>query len=411
MRLATWTVIVVLLLSGASLCHSAEIDTSTEEVFCIDIGFKRSTKEFAECVVEFYGRLGANSNTPFNLIVRLLPIDKDGFVQIEATASHPTSALKINDEELEGRVDGKYKIRKLIPVGQETKLVISAFDNKGNQSTKSFNVYRQTQVSSSTYQPLQPEKIKAVRSTDAVAIIIGIQKYKRLPNADYASSDARAFYDYANRALGVKQENIKLLIDEQADGVEILKTLKSWLPANITKNKTTVYFFFSGHGLPSDEGNELYFLPQDVDKDYLERTALKQKELIKIIQDQMPKGVVFFIDACYSGTGRTGETLMAGLRPVELKVSAINYPPNFYVLSSSTANQISTSGREFRHGTFSYFLMRGLEGEADGNNDGDITFQEIQSYLFENVKKYAASNNRIQEPQFFGNLGKSITLK
>ena len=79
---------------------------------------------------------------------------------------------------------------------------------------------------------------------------------------------------------------------------------------------------------------------------------------------------------------------MAGLRPVELKVSPINYPPNFYVLSSSTANQISTSGREFRHGTFSYFLMRGLEGDADSNKDGDITFQEIQTYLFENVKKY-----------------------
>jgi len=156
MRLATWKVIVVFLLSGTSLCHSAEIDTSTEEVFCIDIGFKRNTKEFAECVVEFYGRLGANSNTPFNLIVRLLPIDKDGFVQIEATASHPTSALKINDEELEGRVDGKYKIKKLIPVGQETKLVITAFDKNGNQSSKSFNVFRQTQASSSTYQPLQP---------------------------------------------------------------------------------------------------------------------------------------------------------------------------------------------------------------------------------------------------------------
>ena len=43
--------------------------------------------------------------------------------------------------------------------------------------------------------------------------------------------------------------------------------------------------------------------------------------------------------------------------------------------------------------------------------DGDITFQEIQTYLFENVKKYAASNNRLQEPQFFGNPKTSIVPK
>jgi hypothetical protein len=46
-----------------------------------------------------------------------------------------------------------------------------------------------------------------------VAIIIGIADYKNLPRADYANDDARAFYDYAIRGLGVRAENIKLLVD------------------------------------------------------------------------------------------------------------------------------------------------------------------------------------------------------
>jgi len=249
MRTTTWKIIFAFVLLCVNCPSSAAIDTSEEEVFCLEIGFKKNSKEFSDCVVEFYGRLGARSEKPFNLIVRLLPIDKDGFVQIEAIASHPTSTLRINDDVLEGRADGKYTVKKLIPVGQETKIVVTAFDTKGNQSTKSFNVFRQLQTSTAAYQPLRPESLKATKVSDSVAIIIGIQKYKRLPNADFASNDARIFYDYANKALGVKQEKIKLLIDDQADGVEILKALKSWLPANINSGKTSIYFFFSGHGL------------------------------------------------------------------------------------------------------------------------------------------------------------------
>jgi hypothetical protein len=51
---------------------------------------------------------------------------------------------------------------------------------------------------------------------------------------------------------------------------------------------------------------------------------------------------------------------------------------------------------------FSYFLMKGMEGEADENKDGNITMAEMQSYLKENVGKKAMSINRTQVPQLTG---------
>jgi uncharacterized caspase-like protein len=72
------------------------------------------------------------------------------------------------------------------------------------------------------------------------------------------------------------------------------------------------------------------------------------------------------------------------------------------VISASAPDQISSSSPELRHGIFSYYLMRGMEGEADQNKDGRITVQEMQAYLSEQVTRQAMSMNRTQQPQVVG---------
>ena len=74
-------------------------------------------------------------------------------------------------------------------------------------------------MAGTAYGQLDPSKVKRQPSRDAVAIIIGIGNYKKIPKADFANADAQAFYDYAIRALGIKPENITLLIDESADDI------------------------------------------------------------------------------------------------------------------------------------------------------------------------------------------------
>ena len=40
---------------------------------------------------------------------------------------------------------------------------------------------------------------------------------------------------------------------------------------------------------------------------------------------------------------------------------------------------------EAKHGMFSYFLMKGMEGEADANNDHQITAGELDAYVEQNA--------------------------
>ncbi len=249
---------------------------------------------------------------------------------------------------------------------------------------------------------LQPDAMKRAASKDAVAIIIGIQDYKHMPSAEFANDDARHFYQYAIRALGVPPENIRALIDSGADQSDILKTFKIWLPQRVKSGQTEIYVFYSGHGLPTKNGDSFYFLPTSADKDFLDESAIELNKIIAALKTTNPKSVTFFLDSCYSGYARSGDTLLANARPAKLKSSEATFPSNFTVIAASQSDQISSASPELKHGIFSYYLMRGMEGDADLNKDGKITAGEMHDFLAMQVPKQAEMLNRDQRPQMIG---------
>ncbi len=348
----------------------------------------------------------ANSNG-INLTIYNSVPTSDGNFSIVIETNADTASLKINGEEQGGRADGKYSIKKIARAGGDTQFTIMATDINGNTDTKTITVSRPVAESKTLVVALNPAQVKRQPERDAVAIIIGIADYKNLPRADYANDDARVFYDYAIRALGVKPENIKLLVDADADEVGIFRAFKTWLPSRVS-SKTDVYVFYSGHGLPSADGQGLYVLPQRADRDFIDKTAITQAEINSAIQAAKPKSVTIFLDACYSGQARTGETLLASARPISLKTTTSVFPDTFTVITASAADQISSSSPELKHGIFSYYLMRGMEGDADANKDGRITAGEMQAYLAENVSRQAGMMNRKQEPQLIGDAGRVL---
>ncbi len=329
---------------------------------------------------------------------------------ISVEARTPTASLKIDNEEFGARSDGSYLIKRFAPAGRDSQIKIVVVDTKENLATKIISVSRSLAESKVKYAQLNPSSIKRLSEKDAVAVVIGISEYRNLPKAEFANDDARAFYDYAIRALGVRPENIKLLVDGDAEEVEIIKTFKTWLPSKV-KSTTDVYVFYSGHGLPTQDGQGLYLLPPRADRDFIARTSIQFQEINADLLAAKPKSVTIFMDACYSGQARSGETLIASARPVVMKSDKKLFPDSFTVFSASLADQISSSSPDLRHGIFSYYLMKGMEGEADFNKDGRITLGEMQSYLVENVGRQAGMMSRIQKPQLIGDTNRVLVEK
>jgi uncharacterized caspase-like protein len=111
--------------------------------------------------------------------------------------------------------------------------------------------------------------------------------------------------------------------------------------------------------------------------------------------------VTVFLDTCYSGAGRAdGEMLLAmakGLVIVDENKEML--PNNFTLFTAATAQESAWSLPEAKHGAFSYFLMKGIEGKADLNKDNILTNGELHEYLIENVGRHAQQK---QTPQMIG---------
>ena len=116
-----------------------------------------------------------------------------------------------------------------------------------------------------------------------------------------------------------------------------------------------------------------------------------------------------FFDTCYSGISRDEKTLLASARPVRIiSNNEEETPSNFTIFSASKLDQISSGLKEAKHGIFSYYLMKGLEGKADSNQDKKITNGELLAYMNENVSQKAAELGREQNPSLAGDPDKVL---
>jgi hypothetical protein len=285
--------------------------------------------------------------------------------------------------------NGTFKTDLYVPRSGKT-IEIVAYDTKGNKASKTMKIERSNiqQANVQKFKSLNPS-LKTVKSNpNALALIIGISDYENTKaSALYADSDAKTFYDYANMKLGIPSSNIKELINDGADRIDITRAIKTWLLKRTVTDKTDIYVFFAGHGLATDDGKGMYLLPYDGVPDLLEDSAIQRKELFADIQATKPRSVTVFLDTCYSGGTRNEETLVASLRPIIITAKQQSIPDNFTVLSAAKGNQTSQSLDEVKHGLFSYYMMLGMEGGADLNADKKITARELHEYLVDKVER------------------------
>ena len=230
-------------------------------------------------------------------------------------------------------------------------------------------------------------------------MIIGVDKYANTnARALYADNDAQLFADYASQKLGVPINRIKILLNENAGQSELLLSLKRWLARSVRQNKSDVYIFFAGHGLASDNGEKMYLLPYDGTPQLLEDTAILRDRLFNDISKSNPRSVTIFLDTCYSGTTRTPEILVAS-RPIAIIAKQQPIPKDFTIFTAAASDQTAKPLEEVKHGLFSYFLMKGMEGDADANYDNKITTWELHNFIKKNVLQQSIGS---QTPELQG---------
>ena len=241
------------------------------------------------------------------------------------------------------------------------------------------------------------------------AVIIGVGNYEspHINDLNYSVSDAQAMYDFITAEGGYSPENVKLLLDEEATTKNIKSALGTFLCRKALSNDT-VLIYFSGHGAPepdpaSTDGDGLskYIVTYDSDPEDLYATAYPMKDIIEIFQRIEARKIVFFIDSCYSGATGGRTFARPGMKAGNISdgfLEELSRGEGRLIITASGPNEVSLELPEFGHGIFTYYLLKGLEGEGELNEDGFITIDELYCYLYDNVVKTSKEFGGNQHP-------------
>ena len=394
----------------ASAAPSSSNSVSTTELTAAQKEADRLRQELAELKAEQQQeqrRLNSDTQIPLITILSSSADDRRGSIAGRVTDNIAVAEVRVDGAVVPFKSGGGFEWQGFVPAGGKS-VTIEAIDTAGLSTTKQVRLERgqQNEVSGPLFAELDPFRGKAAKKNrNALALIVGVAHYEREDPAIYADKDAQYFQDYAAIKLGVPDNNIFTMINQDADRIEIKKAVKNWLLRMSAKDETDVYVFFAGHGLANSDGSNMFLLPYDGDPELLEDSAIDRKQLFADIQAISPRSVTVFLDSCYSGRTRSGGTLVANQRRIGARAKAQNVPDGFTILSAAKGDQTAKSLEEAKHGLFSYFLMRGLEGDADANNDNQITAEELHSFVTDKVKRQSGFK---QTPDLQGDAGRVL---
>ncbi len=240
---------------------------------------------------------------------------------------------------------------------------------------------------------------------DAVAVVMGVFDYAspQIPRVKYARRDAQAVRNYLVKTLGYRPENILPSDPNTVLTAGIMKNLvRNVLPSYLKAGRSDVFVYFSGHGAPSTGTQEAFLVPYDCDPNSVNPdNAYRMKEFFTDLADLKARSLVVVLDACFSGHAGNGQALLDNVGPVLVRVkNPVQSIANAVVFSSSAPEQVSNWYPAKKHGLFTYFLLKGLQGTADANQDGKLTVGELEVYLTdENEGIPYWSNREFQRPQ------------
>ena len=231
------------------------------------------------------------------------------------------------------------------------------------------------------------------------AIIIGVNNYLESNPLAYCINDANALASLlSNGAYTINdKKNIKLMTDESG---ELDKPIRSNILNNLSslsksaQPTDTVLFFFAGHG--DEIENEAFIMPSDFRREAGKRAGISINDIKKELVESKARLKILLFDACHSGsikdraeTGKMSATFYNALLP-----SA----EGFAVASACSQDENSHEWDKEKHGVFTYYLLQGLEGQADMNFDGLVDLSELYSFITPQVQEWAFQNNTVQTP-------------
>ena len=215
----------------------------------------------------------------------------------------------------------------------------------------------------------------AAQTTYIVSVGINVNRDRVDPlpcsRAD-AKGIANFYYNYNN-------SNVFMLLDANATRDHIIKVLKQQFAKSTDADE--IIFAYSGHGF--DGGLSTYNNDE----------VLFCSEVQNIMLNSKARRKMMYIMACHSGTFVKKHGSSNDQR------RQYNKKSNVLLFLSSKTDESSWENTAMENSYFFHYLLMGLEGQADKNNDNKVTARELFNYVAPRVE--IISGNK-QHPVMWG---------
>ncbi|MDJ0580594.1 caspase family protein [Crocosphaera sp.] len=215
-----------------------------------------------------------------------------------------------------------------------------------------------------------------------VALLIGISQYQGdLPSLPAVTNDIENMKQVLeDKNLGWFDQ-VKALLnpDLETIQIEIGKLFSN------CQRQDLALLFFAGHGL-LDDNDSLYLATSSSNRKDFEFNSIRASFIHDILNKSRCKRKIIIFDCCYSGAfaqnwqSRGHDTL--------------NLQKQFGGEGQAVLTSSSSAQKSFEKegsGIYTRYLIEGLNGAADRNNDGKITIQELHDYAKEKVEEATQS--------------------
>jgi WD40 repeat protein len=218
-------------------------------------------------------------------------------------------------------------------------------------------------------------------------VAVGINEYANGSiNLSYAKADAET----VGSAFGSKSQSLFsdirpfLLTDKDASKGKIMNTLDQI--ADLARPQDLLIFFFSGHGTVFE--NVYYLLSCDSKRLFdfadLNQNAIRIDQLNEKFSSIKALKQLVIIDACQSAAAAQAFAFRGAVQ--EKAWDQLSRSSGIHVMASANTDQYATEMSVLGHGVFTYTLLNGLRGNADGApKDGKLTVYELKAYLDDQV--------------------------
>lgn len=229
--------------------------------------------------------------------------------------------------------------------------------------------------------------------TQRYALVIGIDDYadRDVPDLRSRENGARGVQSVLLDQLigGVPKAHVQLLLGAEATAAKVRAALGELqrLP-----KKATVFVYFSGHG--AQEGEDAYWVMQDSREDDLPATAVEDAEVRRLL-GQIPAERILLMMDCRHEAGLVGD----GKARVDHAGVLRRYHGTGYAtlgVAESEEHLIDSQGSG--RSVFTHYLIQGLSGQADADEDGIVVLDELATTIGRRVRSEARKRSGLERP-------------